>query len=641
MIKRKLTKLYNQLTDLITEISAVPVPSFGYAHTWIPGDMFSDRTETRSCTIFLQNEYINDINDGKLKFVKKWLDARNLESLCKFAGSLESYTKEFNSVFEQYHTNYGSTRPCNYYQTGVLRENVAALKILVPLFMKYKDILNKYLFYLAESISPNSADTKFINISIMTPITCDVKPPLQVLSKQSMQNFLARAHSDRLRKHNERIESQLAKNILEEALVNNDIKSTLCSIASTLNLYVLPRAEKALTSNDNKKLTAMVDVMNCWAIQHSSSDKFIGALLPDYSEEQLKSTAKGKALLLDEMKKTLSYEHIQSIKSLPQIITLIKTMDSLSYFYMSDACPKSEIQSFNAMRNMILPSMDESSMRCIRDEKCLAVTYGIGSKINKDLISPQQLQDAKMEGCYTGKARFFIPSIKERLEKLVMQFDKATIDNDRQKTYNLGCQLAKYDIPLKKEDREPLHTYAKRHTPWFQKLAADNQSYSSLPMIASPSLSSARSLVTLLHLGAFNTKKLDIDLRRAQIFANCLMGYFVYCGHHSELEVKEIWNRLVDYVAINHFEKILRQSFNTLSDWHSINEEILPYGKIGDYESFLFSGYAERLVKDAEDKVRNKDDLMGFVCDSGLFNQKSKQPEVSVDAEDRYQNRFM
>ncbi|GEM_PF-3735319 len=264
---------------------------------------------------------------------------------------------------------------------------------------------------------------------------------------------------------------------------------------------------------------------------------------------------------------------------------------------------------------MIFPTNEESDMRCPRSEKMLAITYGIGTELNKDLVS----KDTEVKGCFSGKAKFFIPSTEKRFEMLINQFD-ALSNNDSQAKNALADKLNYYGIPLNKADRESSSVYAKRHMPWFKKLSKENGT-DSLPLIASTSSSTARLLITLLHLDLFNKPDESFDLDKAQIVANCLMGYFVFCGHHSFLEVIEIWNRLLDYMAIYHADKLPKHIF-TANSSHKLYieaplvERALPYARIGDYRSFLHTQYERIILERAKLYMKSLDESVACL---GIF----------------------
>ena len=358
------------------------------------------------------------------------------------------------------------------------------------------------------------------------------------------------------------LENAIAEGMLQEIYCNLKIKSVLNDIATILHSNVFIHASGCLKQyEDYEEIPQpLKEVINSWAVQHSQGDRFYGALLPECSLDKLKKTGEGRLLLLSAMEKTLSVDNIQTLSTLHNVLSLIKTFDGLGYYYLSDAHSKSNLEEYLLIKSMIFPSDEESKLRRVRNENLVAMTYGIGNEINKDLIH----QENETKGAFPGKARFFIP-------------------------------------PLDK------------HSPWFQKLAREKESLQPLPLIASVSFSASRSLITLLHLGAFNQSDgKKFDLEKAQIYANCLMSYYVFCGHHSFLEVMEVWNRVLDYVAIYHPEQLPAEIFPKMpSEQPYINqikiEDRLPYGHVGNYKHFLNVNYADTILKSAESGLLNQE----------------------------------
>jgi hypothetical protein len=67
------------------------------------------------------------------------------------------------------------------------------------------------------------------------------------------------------------------------------------------------------------------------------------------------------------------------------------------------------------------------------------------------------------------------------------------------------------------------------------------------------------------------------------------MGFIVHAGHHSIIEVAEVYNRLLDHVALESLEKLGTQS--------KMTERNMPYYHIGNYASFFNSSYINQIVE--------------------------------------------
>lgn len=424
-------------------------------------------------------------------------------------------------------------------------------------------------------------------------------------------------------------ESLLAKAMLEEVLLNKNIKAILGEIAERLHFHVLPHA-----MNTIKEIKQFADlpansqiIFNNLAIKHSKDDASIGALLPNYSQDELLQIA-NLGLLLATIEKTLTQVNIENISTIQEILSLIKTFDDMGmYYFLDDTVIKENLSEYELIKNMVFLTQEETDMRWPRKEKCYAVTYGISTKWDKDL----KTNDVP-EKCFSGKAKYIIPPVESRFQMWMDRFDNAVKNNHEQEKINLTKILNYYDIPLDKTKRESTAYYAKRYQPWFEKLAK-NELGDALPLVASPSSSTARLFITLLHLNLFDNSDGTFNLDKAQIVANCTMAYFLFCGHHSFLEVIEIWNRMLDYIAIYQAHKLPASIFTaTHSENHYINhpnpERALPYARINNYKSFFHRSYADRIMEHAKMYSNNEgENLLSL----GIFgSRQSKNKNVAA-----------
>ena len=170
-------------------------------------------------------------------------------------------------------------------------------------------------------------------------------------------------------------------------------------------------------------------------------------------------------------------------------------------------------------------------------------------------LSLAMLEEA-LTGCLSGKARFFILSVEHRSRT------------------------------------------------WFEKLAdQSNVGKPALPLIASPSNATAKSLIMAQGMDLFLNPDGLFDLDKAQIFANCLMAYLVYCGHHSVLEIMEIWNRQLDFVAIERPDQLpigIISGEATMMPYMEETDAVerkLPYAVVGNYSNFLHPMYVEEVIQ--------------------------------------------
>jgi hypothetical protein len=354
-------------------------------------------------------------------------------------------------------------------------------------------------------------------------------------------------------------DSSLSLAMINQALENKEIKAVLAAVAKRLR-------EQVLSELQRKEIFGLEPKMNSLAMQHSAGDKFVGALLPEYSDEYLEKTAEGRALLLSAIDKCL--DDAKTIGTSHEFLALMKAIDGMAFVY--DEWESKNGNEFHALCKVyIAPTEDEVKMRARRPGNLLAITYGIGTKEGENTELGSDLIPAKIteKSCLSGKARFFILPPEVRMKT------------------------------------------------WFEKLA-DQQALgkSSLPLIASPSNASAKVFMMSQGMGLFLEDD-QFNLDKAQIFANCVMAYLVYCGHHSFLEVAEIWNRQLDFVAIELQKQLPAGTFPQnpqnvrYIDDAQAPEKKLPYAVVGNYSQFLHSSYRDVVIASMNTQLEEGLDL--------------------------------
>ena len=119
-------------------------------------------------------------------------------------------------------------------------------------------------------------------------------------------------------------DSSLSLAMLKEALANQEIKKELAFIATHLRKEIL----SVLMQQEQLGLTPN---LNNFAMQHSSDDKFIGALLPEYSQDYLTQDKEGRTKLLTALDACL--ENAEKINTTHQFLALMKTIDGVAFMY--------------------------------------------------------------------------------------------------------------------------------------------------------------------------------------------------------------------------------------------------------------------------------------------------------------------
>lgn len=383
------------------------------------------------------------------------------------------------------------------------------------------------------------------------------------------------------------VENALSYKMLEEAAANTVIKQTLREISLVLISNVLTPIRQKLKevkqfSDLPKEYQEMLENM---AAEHSAERRQYGALMPEIESSQIiLSSMENIQQLIDAQEKYLL--NIDKISTVDEMAVALKIIVELGYTHYE--APESwHHEHFKTINDFVSTTKEEIDIRVFRSElgeaAQLALTHGIG-RTATDL----GLQSAG-KGYNAGKAAFSTVSMKARLELLCKEYD-------RTKLAKYADKMTYYKIPLDKDEREPIEVYEKKWETFFEKLIKDPITKESLPLIASVSRATTRVIVTLQDLEAFNKQDGSFDFDKAQILANCMMGFIVYAGHHSIVEVSEVYNRLLDYVAIKTLEKT--------GPTPTMTETKMPYYRMGNYPSFFNKAYVNHIIED-ESKLRH------------------------------------
>ncbi len=129
-------------------------------------------------------------------------------------------------------------------------------------------------------------------------------------------------------------ENALSLAMVEEALVNESIKSVLVDIARRLQRDVLSKIRSALSENPSNFSPELQSVFNSLAMQHSVGDKFVGALLPDCTQEYLQFQPQGRQLLIDAIDRCLN--NADQIHTPAQFLSLMKVFDGMAFAFGSN-----------------------------------------------------------------------------------------------------------------------------------------------------------------------------------------------------------------------------------------------------------------------------------------------------------------
>ncbi len=443
------------------------------------------------------------------------------------------------------------------------------------------------------------------------------------------------------------VENSLAITMLAEIAANGKIKSTLDEISTALVSTVLEPIIHAVSDEGIDSLTQapslIQELVTILAKRYFAAEKPFGAVSPEFATpEDITSSVGNIKRFLNIIKKILN--SAIDISSIDEAHTFLGSMAYLNWFYC-DYLDYLHSNEFTNLKDMLWPTPEELDVRITRvdlgEAPQLAISAGIGTVFGKDLA----LESQKI-GVVAGKSLWGGLSMEKRFELLTKRFDaalekykefkdkmselKIQISNaDQEKSFvlidkeKLKKQLEEfknelkafkkkeyqplllkmqyYKMPLLKNMREPLSTYAKSSETTFQKLVKIEKE-KSLPLLSSVSGSTARALIAYTDIGCFSKTDGRFDLDKAQIAANCLMAFYIHAGHHSFSETAEIYNRLLDFIAIEHPEQlplnvISNSPTTSYMDSVDIVERKIPYYAIGDYRSFFHYSYAEDVTR--------------------------------------------
>lgn len=148
----------------------------------------------------------------------------------------------------------------------------------------------------------------------------------------------------------------------------------------------------------------------------------------------------------------------------------------------------------------------------------------------------------------------------------------------------VSTEMVLHKIPFNPEERDSDLRSHNIRKPAIQKLAEwGGEPGDKLPLVATASGTTARTLIALQDLGAFSTREGVFVPEMAQYVSSALCGTIVHGGHHSVLEVAEMYNRLLDHHAISILEK------RPVTPGVNIGsvEESMPYYRIGETSTLL------------------------------------------------------
>lgn len=432
-------------------------------------------------------------------------------------------------------------------------------------------------------------------------------------------------------KDNIEIENRLAEAMIKVILKSADIKRDLQMMGAKVQVRVLGKIKEALENKDVTQLSdlskPMQDAIKHLALHQSATGKHWGSVMAELNEEQISGSMVNIKILVARLEDSLN--SIVSATTVNDAMMFFQVLCDLFVCYIDKLKYLHENSEFDVLYQYMWPLKSEFDIRIkyvdIGKEAQLTHGTGICTVSGVDLISASS---PEAKGARTaGKTVFAIVGTQAYFEQITKQYDSesdqlklietrlrtakenssdATIilalqneyDSSVKKFKKITEQMDEYKIPYAK-DRD-LDKFVRKHLSTFEKLrrVAEDVSHAPVPLIASTSGTTARAFITLHHLGSFLQEDGSIHFNKIQSLSNFFMACLIHGGHHSYIEVAEIYNRFIDYIAIVENDK-LPMSMRCNSEEEML-EEKLPYYKLGDYRSFLKSEYADLVIKIAE-----------------------------------------
>ncbi|KTC98373.1 hypothetical protein Lery_0936 [Legionella erythra] len=390
-------------------------------------------------------------------------------------------------------------------------------------------------------------------------------------------------------------DSTFARALLIESSRSPQVKGTLAFVATQLSEKVLgPIITKLkegtqLTEEENQTIDFL-------ATEHSKEGMQWGGAMPGLTKGEIMGTTAKKLELLEILAMRLSGEYITELDDEEKLAGVMKAMTDCSFCYVEKLNSLHSVN-FNQIKSNIFPTPEELAIRVMRKEigqtDQVATTFGIGREQGIDLAPKTGPIPIEAERVHiAGKSAFAgadtllriqvllksYQDVKERHDKLDAEIEAQSHLQDtsgmetrlgelKKEMKTLSDKLTFYRVPF---DTPVILEELTPPKPFIETLAEMGGRPGKLPLVATASGTTARTLIALQDIGAFDQMG-HFDPRIAQAVSSTLCSTIVHGGHHSVLEVGEMYNRLLDYHATNALEL-----------GHPSDERSIPYYEIGD-----------------------------------------------------------
>lgn len=375
-------------------------------------------------------------------------------------------------------------------------------------------------------------------------------------------------------------------------------------ILEKLTKHVYKNEEEMIFSNDeNQTIEFLIR-------EHSKDGMQWGGCMREHAKKEIAEDNKLKVKLLEKISCYLSFA-IEEMDNKNKLAYTMKAITDCCFCYVEYVPSEKKGSDYINLKTKLMPISTELAMRIPYEEVAFEphIATSFGSKRENNVI-PKTERDKipdseRMDQC--GKSQFAGIDFLALIGRVIWRYVFAHADYEREKdeTFSLETRqmrlkdlkkwadfMDSFGIPLLEEERRfklgtVLYTCLRaaachfgetakvvckispnaigsvppddRHAaldffrdklPRIQQLALSRPELADqLPLIASSSGTTARTLIALQNMRLFTKNDETFDVEIAQYMAIALCGTLVYGGHHSVLEVGDIYNRLLEYHA--------------------------------------------------------------------------------------------
>jgi hypothetical protein len=377
------------------------------------------------------------------------------------------------------------------------------------------------------------------------------------------------------------IENQYAFAMLNEILVNDEIFKILNEVSLILKHNIFDHiAEEYKSKGHNIHLLSKASYhsISYLSREHSKDFRQRQAIFPNKLPAEIIQSEENIQTLLDREKIRLIFQ--EESKTIDKLTCSLKAILEMGYCFF-EYFVKKDIYQFEFLSHAIMPTSRELNIRLRRKKSKFSMTQGIGQE-------PWDITSENDRGHLCGKTVFKSISTVGYVDKITRE---AGNQNVKEISAELKNQLNDYGIRLNEGLRLP-NKFNYPYT-FIERMALASVPEFPIPLVASTSSTIARLMITLLYFGFFNQNG-TFNFDKVKIVANCFSAFLIYEGHHSFIEVAEIYNRVLDAIAI-----LALNMDDKSTSQNTIVHQFPCIGKL-NYPAFFHTSYKEKVQFRAE-----------------------------------------